>query len=63
MLLGVYAVFLCLRTLIRRLLPEAETGSRLTYESCAIFVKSNHVVLITMPNMFVDVGLPTVDVS
>jgi hypothetical protein len=46
-----------------RLLPEAETGSRLTYESCAIFVNSNHVVLITMPNMFVDVGLPTVDVS
>ena len=34
-----------------RRLPEAETGSRLTYESCAIFVNSNHVVLITMPNM------------
>jgi hypothetical protein len=43
-------------------LHEAETGSRLTNESCAMTINSNHVVLNTMPNVFVDVGLPTVDV-
>ena len=41
---------------------EAETGSRLTNGSCAISLNSNHVVLNTMPNVIVDVGLPTVDV-
>ena len=41
---------------------EAETGSRLTNGSCAMSLNSNHVVLNTMPNVFVDVGLPTVDV-
>jgi hypothetical protein len=30
--------------------------------SCAISFNSNHVVLNTMPNVIVDVGLPTVDV-
>jgi hypothetical protein len=46
----------------RRRLHEAETGSRLTNGSCAMSLNSNHVVLNTMPNVFVDVGLPTVDV-
>jgi transposase len=40
-------------------LHEAETGSRMTNIFCAM---SNHVVLNTMSNVFVDVGLPTVDV-
>jgi hypothetical protein len=44
-----------------RRLHEAETGSRLTNGSCAMSLNSNHVVLNTMPNVFVDVGLPTVD--
>jgi hypothetical protein len=44
-----------------RQLHEAEIGSRLTNGSCAMFLNSNHVVLNTMPNMFVNVGLPTVD--
>jgi hypothetical protein len=39
-----------------------ETGSRLTNGSCAMSLNSNHVVLNTMPNVIVDVGLPTVDV-
>jgi hypothetical protein len=29
---------------------------------CAMSLNSNHVALSTMPNVFVDVGLPTVDV-
>jgi hypothetical protein len=45
-----------------RRLHEAETGSRLTNGSCAMSLNSNHVVLNTMPNVIVDVGLPTVDV-
>jgi hypothetical protein len=45
-----------------RRLHEAETGSRLTNGSCAMSLNSNHVVLSTMSNVFVDVGLPTVDV-
>jgi hypothetical protein len=45
-----------------RRLHEAETGSRLTNRSCAMSLNSNHVVLNTMPNMIVYVGLPTVDV-
>jgi hypothetical protein len=45
-----------------RRLHEAETGSRLTNGSCAMSLNSNHVLLNTMPNVFVDVGLPTVDV-
>jgi hypothetical protein len=40
-----------------RQLHEAETGSRLTNESCAMSLNSNHVVLNTMPNVFVDVDL------
>jgi hypothetical protein len=43
-----------------RRLHEAETGSRLTNGSCAMSLNSNHVVLNTMSNVFVDVGLPTV---
>jgi hypothetical protein len=43
-------------------LHEAETDSRLTNGSCAMSLNSNHVVLNAMPNMIVDVGLPTVDV-
>jgi hypothetical protein len=43
-------------------LYEAEIGYRLTNGSCAMYLNSNHVVLSTMPNVFVDVGLPTVDV-
>jgi hypothetical protein len=45
-----------------RRLHEAETGSRLTHGSCAMSLNSNHVVQNTMPNVIVDVGLPTVDV-
>jgi hypothetical protein len=45
-----------------RRLHEAKTGSRLTNGSCAMSLTSNHVVLSTMPNVFVDIGLPTVDV-
>jgi hypothetical protein len=37
-------------------------ASRLTNGSCAMSLNSNHVVLYTMPNVFVDVGLPTLDV-
>ena len=44
-----------------RRLHEAETGCHLTNESCAMSLNSNHVVLNTMPNVFVDVSLPTVD--
>jgi hypothetical protein len=33
-----------------------------TNGSCGMSVNSNDVVLNTMPNVFVDVGLPTVDV-
>jgi hypothetical protein len=40
-----------------RRLHEAETGSRLTNGSCAMSLNSNHVVLNTMPNVIVDVGL------
>jgi hypothetical protein len=40
---------------------QAKTGSRLTNGSFTMSVNSNHVVLNTMPNVFVDVGLPTVD--
>jgi hypothetical protein len=39
-----------------------QTSSRLTNGSCAMSLNSNHLVLSTMPNMIVDVGLPTVDV-
>jgi hypothetical protein len=45
-----------------RWLHEAETGSRLTNGSCAMSLNSIHVVVNTMPNVIVDVGLPTVDV-
>jgi hypothetical protein len=38
------------------------TGSRLTNGSCTMSLNSNNVVLNTMPNVIVDVGLPTVDV-
>jgi hypothetical protein len=41
---------------------KAETGSRLTNGSCAMSLHSNYFVLNTMPNVFVYVGLPTVDV-
>ena len=44
-----------------RRLHEAETGSRLTNESCAMSLNTNHVLLNTMPNVIVDAGLPTVD--
>jgi hypothetical protein len=42
--------------------PVVETGFRLTNGSCTMSLYSNHVVLSTMPNVIVDVGLPTVDV-
>jgi hypothetical protein len=45
-----------------RRLHEAETGSCLTNGSCAMSLNSNHVVLSTIANVIVDVGLPTVDV-
>ena len=45
-----------------RRLDESETGSRLTNGISAMSLNSNHVVLNTMPNVFGDVGLPTVDV-
>jgi hypothetical protein len=41
---------------------QAETGSGLTNGSCAMSLNSNHVVLSTMPNVIVDVGLTAVDV-
>jgi hypothetical protein len=44
-----------------RRLQETEIGSRLTNGSCAMSLNSNHVVLNTMPNVFVDVGLPVKD--
>ena len=46
----------------RRRLHEAETGSRLTNGSCAMSLNSNHVVLSTIPNVFVDVDVQAVDV-
>jgi hypothetical protein len=46
-------VFLCLQTLSDRRLHEAETGSRLTNGYCAMSLNSKHVVLYTMPNVFV----------
>jgi hypothetical protein len=46
-----------------RRLHEAETGSRLTNGFCVMSLNCNHVVLNTMPNVIVDVGLPTVDTS
>jgi hypothetical protein len=45
-----------------RRLHEAETDSRLTNGCCAMSLNSNHVVLSTMQDVFVDVSLPTVDV-
>jgi hypothetical protein len=41
---------------------EAETGSRLTNGFCTMSLNSNLIMLSTMPNVIVDVGLPTVDV-
>jgi hypothetical protein len=38
---------------------EAETGSRLTNGFCAMSLNSNHVMVNTMPNVIVDVGLMT----
>lgn len=60
-LLGIGCI-VYLQTLIRRRLYEAETGSRLTNGSCAMSLNFNHVVLNTMPNVIVDVSLPTVGV-
>jgi hypothetical protein len=58
-----YRLYFCIsKPSSGRWLHEAETGSRLTNGSCAMSLNSNHVVLNTMPNMIVDVGLPTVDV-
>jgi hypothetical protein len=45
-----------------RRLHEADTGSCLTNGSCAMSLNSNHVMLSTMPNVIINVGLPTVDV-
>ena len=45
-----------------RRLHEAETGPCLTNGYCAMSLNSNHVVLNTMSNVIVDVGLTTVDV-
>jgi hypothetical protein len=58
---GIGCIFVSKPSSSRRL-HEAETGSRLTNGSCAMSLNSNHVVLNTMPNVIVDVGLPTVDV-
>jgi hypothetical protein len=62
MFLGVsrLSFYVCKSSSGRRL-QEAETGSRLTNESCAMSLNSNNVVLSTIPKVFVDVGLPTVD--
>jgi hypothetical protein len=43
-----------IRDVLQRL-HEAETGSRLTNGSCAMSLNSNHVMLNTMPNVFVNV--------
>jgi hypothetical protein len=43
-------------------LHEAEPGSRLTNGSCTMSLNSYHVVLNTMPNVIVDIGLLTEDV-
>jgi hypothetical protein len=45
-----------------RRLHDAETGSRLTNGTCPMSLNSNYVVLSTMPNVIVDIGLPTVNV-
>jgi hypothetical protein len=47
---------------IRDVLQPVVTGSRLTNGSCAMSLNFNRVVLNTMPNVIVDVDLPTVDV-
>ena len=60
--LGYRLYFCVLKPSSGRRLHEAETGSRLTNGSCAMSINSNHVVLSTMPNVIVDIGLPTVDV-
>jgi hypothetical protein len=58
-----YWLYLCIsKPSSGRRLHEAETGSCLTNGSCAMSLNSNHVVLNTMPNVIVYVGLPTVDV-
>jgi hypothetical protein len=41
---------------------KKETSSGLTNGSCAMSLNSKHVVLSTMQNVIVDVGLPTVEV-
>ena len=60
MFLGLY--FCVSKPSSGRRLHEAETGSRLINGSYVMSLNSNHVVLSTMPNVIVDVGLPTVDV-
>jgi hypothetical protein len=58
-----YRLYFCVsKPSFGRRLHDAETCSRLSNGSCAMSLNSNHVVLSTMPNVFTDVGLPTVDV-
>ena len=58
-----YRLYFCVsKPSSSRRLHETETGSGLTNGSCAMSLNSNHVVLNTMPNVIVDVGLTTVDV-
>jgi hypothetical protein len=57
-----YRLYFCVSTPSSgRRLHEAETGSRLTNGSYAMSLNSNHLLLNTMPNVIVDVGLLTVD--
>jgi hypothetical protein len=57
-----YRLYFCVsKPYSGRRLHEAETSCRLTNESYAMSLNSNHVVLNTMPSVFVDVSLPTVD--
>jgi hypothetical protein len=57
-----YRLYFCVSTPSSgRRLHEAETGSRLTNGSYAMSLNSNHLLLSTMPNVIVDVGLLTVD--
>jgi hypothetical protein len=50
-------------TVVSRLVRKhTQTNNVKDLSKCSMSLNSNHVVLNTMPNVIVDVGLPTVDV-
>ena len=57
MFLGYRLCFCVSKPSSGRRLHEAEISSRLTNGFGAMFLNSNHIVLSTMPNVFVDIGL------